>query len=115
MRGRTFDLTGIHAITRGFVWSFAFRRLQPNRRPVDLTGLTARLEIFNSQNERGKPRSYPTEHPLGADGAVAFRLSGAETRAITATAARYRVVFTDPAGESQIYLRGRLAILEDTL
>jgi len=116
----TFDLLGDHAITRNFSWRFSFRRLQPgkhpqNRQPVDLTGLTARLEIFDTQKARNTPHVFSTEHPLGEDGEVAFVLSGAETRSIPITAARYRVVFSDPSGEQSVLLRGRLAVLEEKL
>jgi len=115
----TFDLIGDHAITRNFSWRFSFRRLQPgkhHRQPVDLTGLTARLEIFNTQSgQRGSPRIFQTEQALGEDGEVAFSLTGAETRSIPITAARYRVVFTDPSGEQAVLLRGRLAVLEEKL
>jgi len=115
MAATTFDLIGGYAIERGFAWSFGFRRLQRNRHPVDLTSLTARLEIFNTQRERGTPLSYPTETTLGADGWVTFRLTGTETRAIAATAGRYRIIFRGASGEETVFLRGRLAILEPPL
>jgi hypothetical protein len=112
MTAAVFDLIGQHAITRGCAWRFVFRRQQANRIPVDLTGLTARLEVFDTQKARQAPSVFASEGTLGADGEVVFDLTGDQTRSIRATAARYRILFVDSAGEATVFLRGRLALLE---
>ena len=115
---KTFDLLAPYAITRGFPWKLALTRLQSRtpRVPVDLTGMTARLEIYDTQHCRRPPWTFDsaTGHIalVGATGEVDIRLSAADTQGIAATACRYRIVFAGAAGAESIFLRGRLAVLE---
>jgi hypothetical protein len=117
MAATEFDLTGIHALERGFPWTFAFTRKNPDRRtPVDLSGTTARLEIFDTQHPRKPPVVFSTAsgHVTlgGAAGSFTCSLSAPDTALLNITAARYRVIFTDGQGADDLYLRGRLAVLE---
>ncbi|MDR1063247.1 MAG: hypothetical protein LBL48_04835 [Azoarcus sp.] len=50
MRGRKFDLIGDYTLRRKFPWRLTIRRLQPGpaRQPVDLTGLSARFEVYDA-------------------------------------------------------------------
>jgi hypothetical protein len=110
-------LLGPFALRRGFPWRFAFRRLAaPARHPVDLTGCAARLEIYDALRPRHLPWVFSTasgEITLGgAAGTFACHLTAAATAPIHATAGRYRIVFTDSLGDEQVFLFGRLAILE---
>jgi hypothetical protein len=112
-----FDLLDIHALTRGFPWSLDFTRKNPDRRtPIDLTGCAARLEIFDTQRTRRPPWVFSTTSGHitlgGSAGTFACWLSAADTTALDATAARYRIIFTDSQGNDDLYLRGRLAVLE---
>jgi hypothetical protein len=113
MRQAALDLVGAYGLQRGFVWNFTFRRLQPSRQPVDLTGLSARLEIFSTQRATETPVAVLESGPLGADGRVVFGMTGDETRALPTSAARYRIIFADGAGNRAVFLRGRLAVLEE--
>jgi hypothetical protein len=112
------DLTGAYAITRGFPWALPLTRLQPvrPRTPVDLTGMTARFEIFDTLAQRRPPWVFSTDSGHitlgGATGAVDITLAAADTRSIRATACRYRLLFTDSLGDESVFLRGRLAVLE---
>ena len=119
-----FDLTGPCAITRGSPWRLSFTRLLSTspRAPVDLTGMTARLEIYIVQPNNRTPRlKVFSEGKIvlgGADGTVNIRLSAYDTRALEAATSRYkavcryRLVFTDSHREEATLLRGRIAVLE---
>jgi hypothetical protein len=113
----TFDLIGVYTLARGFDWHLPLRRWQPGkpRVPLDLTGMTARLEIFDTQHSRRPPWVFSTAsgHIVlgGAEGAIDIRLASADTQSITATACRYRLIFTDALGGEAVLLRGRLAVL----
>lgn len=109
-----FDLTGRFALQRGMSWSLKLRCLtHPGRRPVDLTGMTATLEIYDTQGET-PPVEFAPAAPLGDEGTMEWALSPEQTAALTLTAARYRIVRAKGAQRS-VYLRGRLAVLESDL
>lgn len=117
MAATRFDLVGPHAIEKGFPWSFRFARLQPDRTPVDLTGCAAELVLYDATAPDAPPMRFSTAsgHIVlgGAAGTVAVRLTDAETRAIPDAHSRYRLIFTDAAGDADLYFRGRVAYLED--
>jgi hypothetical protein len=113
------NLLGDFAVTRGFPWHAHMARLQSRcpRVPVDLTGMKARLEVFDTLHLRRAPWVFSTETGHielgGGTGEFDIRLAAADTLGITATACRYRLIFTDALGEERILARGRLAVLED--
>lgn len=117
MTSTVFDLVGKYAIEKGLPWSFRCTRYAgPARTPVDLTGLVARLDIFDALAP-GAPilsvGSASGEIVLGGPaGTVDIALSGAQTRTITATHLRYRLTFIDALFVERIYLRGRLGLLD---
>jgi hypothetical protein len=86
------------------------------RRLVDLTGMTARFEVFDTLHQRRAPWVFSTASGHitlgGATGEVLIHLSAADTLSIEATACRYRLIFTDSLGEEAVFARGRLAVLE---
>jgi hypothetical protein len=114
----TFDLLGDFAITRGFPWAWRLTRLQSRcpRVPVDLSGMTARFEVYDTLHPRRAPWIFSgaSGHVTlgGATGDVDIELSAADTESIAATAARYRLIFTDALSDETVFARGRLAILE---
>lgn len=117
MSSTVYDLTGPCALEKGVSWALHFTRFNPDKTPVDLTGASARLEIYDALAS-GPPllvlsSANPTEIVLGgAAGTFAGYLSAAASAAFTATNLRYRLFFT-VAGVDQLYLRGRIAFIED--
>ncbi|MDR1424297.1 MAG: hypothetical protein LBI92_06830 [Azoarcus sp.] len=103
-----------HAIRRGFPWRLTLRRLQPGpaRRPVDLTGMNAAFEIYDTGAPRRPPWAFVCQIADPASGIVRIALTAAETASIRAASARYRLVFTDSLGDAAVLLYGRLALLE---
>lgn len=116
MQSAVFDLVGQHAIEKGLPWQLRFTRYAgPAKTPVDLTGLSARLEIFDALVP-GAPiltlRDTTGDITLGGmAGTVAADLSGAASAAITAKHLRYRLFFV-VGGVDHLYMRGRLGLLE---
>jgi hypothetical protein len=114
----SFDLIGQYALTRGFPWHLPLTRLQSARprRPVDLTGMRARFEVYDTLRQRHRPWVFSTDSghlTLGDEaGTVDIRLAAEDTARITATACRYRLIFLDSWGRGAVLLRGRLAVLE---
>ena len=112
---RKVDLLGArYAICRGFPWSVTFRRREPGpgRRPIDLTGFTARFEVYDSLREHRPPWMFGALIEAPQTGVVKIPLRADDTRALRTTAARYRLVFTDSLGDESVLLYGRLAVLE---
>ncbi|MDR1889648.1 MAG: hypothetical protein LBQ81_09775 [Zoogloeaceae bacterium] len=112
----TYDIKGHRAIQRGFPWTFAFtRRQKKGRVPVDLTGMSARIEFCDSANPRAPTITYTSAAGrialAGASGVVEITLSAADTRAIRFRhAARYRLIFTDALSAESVYLSGTVEI-----
>ena len=114
MTSTVFDLVGKYAIEKGLPWTF--RYAGPAKTPVDLTGSSARLEIFDSLNGQliASPSSGAGEIALGgAAGTVFVSLLGSVSAVWTATHLRYRFIFTDAQGVDRIFLRGRLGLVDD--
>lgn len=117
MTSTVFDLVGKYSIEKGLPWSFRCTRYAgPAKTPVDLTGLVARLDIFDAFVP-GAPvlsvGSASGEIILGGiAGTVAAALSAAQTGAIAATHLRYRLTFIDTQFVEHVFLRGRLGLLE---
>ena len=114
MRGRKFDLIGDYALRRAFPWRLSVRRLQPGpaRKAVDLTGMSARFEIYDNLCARRPPWTFAVVIDAPPTGGGLIDMSADDTRAIQTTAARYRLLFTDSLGDESVLLTGRLAVLE---
>ncbi len=115
--GAKFDLVGDYAIVKGLPWSFRFTRYAgPLKTPVNLTGCSARLVIFNLLGAAALPLAFSTVsgHIVlgGALGTVAIDLDG-ETTVLAAGRATYRLYFTNSLGIETLLLRGRLGLLEE--
>lgn len=116
MTSTVFDLVGKYAIEKGAPWALHFTRYAgPAKTPVDLTGAAARLDIFDALASGPPLLTLSTasgEIVLGgAAGTVAIDLSVARGNEITASNLRYRLWFT-LGGTDQLYLRGRLGLIE---
>ena len=112
--GVQFDLVGKHAVVAGLPWSFSFTyRAGAAKAPVDLTGCSARLVIFDSVSET----STPIESNVSLGGAAGtFELDLDE--AITAQVAafeqpRFRLYLTNSLGRERLFMRGRLAVVDE--
>jgi len=117
--GAKFDLVGDYAIVKGLPWSLRFTRYAgPSKTPVDLTGCSARLVIYNLLDAAALPLGFSTVSGHitlgGALGTVAIELDE-DTAALTAERAAYRLYFTDSLGVETLLLRGRLGLLEEDL
>lgn len=115
--GARFDLLGRYAMVKGLPWSFAFtRKAGPQKTPVDLTGCSARLVIFDLLDAAVLPLEFSTVSGHitlgGVLGTVTIDLDDAET-ALTAERASYRLYFTDALGRETLLLRGRLGLIEE--
>jgi hypothetical protein len=115
MSPTAFDITGRRAILKGLPWSFRFTRLGPDKQPIDLTGCSARLQIFDALASRSAPplvtlTSAGGEIALGgAAGTVAITL-GDVSGGFAAKNLRYRLYFTDSLGDEDLYFYGRLGL-----
>ena len=119
--GARFDLVGPHAIVKGLPWSLRCTRYAgPAKTPVDLTGCSARLVIFDLLGPVAPPaaRVFTTAggHIVlgGAAGTLTISLSDADT-ALAVERASYRLYMTDALGDERLLLRGRLGLLEERL
>ncbi len=117
--GPRFDLVGPHTMVKGLPWSFRFtRRAGPAKTPVDLTGCSARLVIFDLLDPAAPPLVFTTAsgHIVlgGIAGTVAIDLDETDT-ALAAERASYRLYLTDSLGVETLLLRGRLGLLEESL
>jgi len=117
--GAKFDLVGDYAMVKGLPWSLRFTRYAgPAKTPVNLTGCSARLVIFNLLDAAALPLAFSTVsgHIVlgGMLGTVAIDLDG-ETTALASERATYRLYFTDSLGVETLLLRGRLGLLEEDL
>ena len=119
--GVKFDLVDSYTMVKGLPWSFRFTRLAgPLKTPVDLTGCSARLVIFDLLDTTVPlvPLVFSTVsgHILlgGVAGTVAIDLDETDT-ALAAERASYRLYFTDSLGVETLLLRGRLGLLEEDL
>lgn len=115
--GAKFDLVGDYAIVKGLPWSLAFTyRAGPGKTPVDLTGCSARLAIFDLLAD-GAPVEFSTVSGHialgGAAGTIAVELPESLT-GLAAQRARYRLYLTDAGGKERLLLRGRLALVEES-
>lgn len=111
--GKKFDLLDSHAVVCGLPWSFSFKRLAgPEKRPVDLTGCACQLQIFDALDSA---RAVVVNATLGGPaGTVSISLSAQQTNLLRDFgAARYRIFFTDAGGNSQLLLRGKIAVMLD--
>lgn len=117
MTSTVFDLVGKYAIEKGLPWSFRCTRFAgPGKAPVDLTGSTARLEIFDATSNASLCvlTSAAGDIVLGGPaGTVVCSLAGAVSLAWSARYLRYRFVFIDSLGSERVYLRGRLGLVDD--
>lgn len=117
MTSTTFDLVGKYAIEKGLPWSFRCARYAgPGRTPVDLTGCSARLEIYNALTSEliATLSSADGDIALGGPaGTVVTALAGAVSGAWSATHLRYRFYFTDSLGVERLFMRGRLGLVTD--
>lgn len=117
MTSTVFDLVGKYAIEKGLPWAFRCTRYAgPGKTPVDLSGLTARLDIHDAF-AAGAPilsvGSGSGEIALGGlAGTVAIDLSATQTGGIAATHLRYRLFLIDPQSVARVFLRGRLGLVE---
>lgn len=117
MTSTVYDLTGAYALEKGVPWALRFTRFNPDKTPVDLTGASARLEIYDALVS-GPPllvlsSAQPAEIVLGGTaGTFAAYLPAAASNGLTATHLRYRLFFT-VAGVDLLFLRGRLAFIGD--
>ncbi len=117
MASTVFDLVGKHAIEKGFPWSFVFTRYAgPAKTPVDLTGLSCRLDVFDALSASTTPllsvSSASGQIVLGgASGRTEIDLTEQQTTFATKSL-RYRIVFTEAGGRQHPYLHGRLGIVE---
>ena len=111
--GARFDLIGKYSLVRGLPWSLCFTR-KAGGIPVDLTGGSARLVIFDALEPgtclwfTGPPRLV-----LGAAGRVDIILSEADTASVTWSRARYRFYYTPAGGPETLLLYGRLGVVEE--
>ena len=116
--GARFDLVGPHAIVKGLPWSLRCTRYAgPAKTPVDLTGCSARLVIFDLLDEAALPLEFSTVSGHitlgGVLGTVTIDLDEAATT-LTAERASYRLYFTDALGREALLLRGRLGLIEES-
>lgn len=115
MSSIVYDLVGPLALEKGVPWSLEFTRYNPDKTPVDLTGLGARLEIFDALAS-GAPlvvlsSANVGEIDLGGQaGSFAAHLPAAVSAAFTATHLRYRLIFV-VGGIDRPYMRGRLGFV----
>lgn len=118
MTSTVFDLVGKHAIEKGLPWTFRCARYAgPAKTPVDLTGSSARLEIYDSMSGAliASLSSESGEIVLGGPaGTVLVTLAGAVSAAWTASYLRYRFIFTDSLAVERIFLRGRLGLVDES-
>ena len=115
MASTVYDLAGSLALEKGVPWVLELTRFNPDGTPVDLTGLGARLEIFDAL---ASGSALVTLSDVGGEivlggtvGTFKATLPGAAGAGIAATNLRYRLVFVD-GGVDYPYMRGRLACLE---
>ena len=118
MTSTVFDLVGKYAIEKGLPWSFRCTRYAgPEKTPVDLSGLEARMDIFDALQPGLPTLSIGTssgEIVLGGlAGTIQVNLAGAVTQVIAATHLRYRLIFVDSLSVEQGFLRGRLGLIGD--
>lgn len=118
MTSTVFDLVGKYAIEKGLPWSFrCTRKAGPSKTPVDLTGLAARLDIYDALQPGLPILSVDTVSGGvvlgGSDGSIVANLSAAATRAITAPHLRYRLILIDANAVEQGFMRGRLGVIEE--
>lgn len=115
MASTVYDLLGPFALEKGAPWSLEFTRYNPDKTPVDLTGIGARLEIYDALAS-GAPlvvlsSANVGEIDLGGQaGTVAAHLPAAVSAAFTATNLRYRLFFS-VGGVDYPYMRGRLGFV----
>lgn len=114
MASTVYDLAGSLALEKGVPWVLELTRFNPDGSPVDLTGLGARLEIFDALAS-GLPlitlSDVSGEIVLGGTaGTFKATLPDAASAALTATNLRYRLVFVD-GGVDYPYMRGRLGFV----
>lgn len=121
MTSTVFDLVGKYAIEKGLPWSFrCTRKAGPSKTPVDLSGLTARLDIYDALQPGPPILSVGTIGTIsggivlgGVDGSIAASLAAAATSAMSATHLRYRLILIDANAVEQGFMRGRLGVIEE--
>lgn len=115
--GLKFDLLGPYTMVKGLPWSLKFtRRAGPAKTPVDLTGCSARLVVFDLLDQVTPPLTFSTVSGHialgGVAGTVDIDLDETDT-ALAAERASYRFYLTDALGKETLLLRGRLGLLEE--
>jgi len=115
MASTVYDLLGPFALEKGVPWSLEFTRYNPDKSPVDLTGVGARLEIYDALAS-GAPLAVLSSANVGEidlggpAGTGVAHLPAAVSAAFTATHLRYRLVFV-VGGIDRPYMRGRLGFV----
>lgn len=117
MSSTTFDLIGKYAIEKGLPWSFRCARFAGRAKtPVDLTGSSARLEIYNALTGELITTLDDASGDIvlgGAAGTVEVALAAQVSATWSATNLRYRFFFTDSLGVDRLFMRGRLGLVDD--
>jgi len=117
MTSTTFDLIGKYAIEKGLPWSFRCARFTGRAKtPVDLTGSSARLEIYNALTGELVATLDDSAGDIvlgGPAGTVDVALAAQVSAGWSATHLRYRFFFTDSLGVERLFMRGRLGLVED--
>lgn len=88
----------------------AFRWLQPDKQPVDLTGCSVRMQIRTLTGDLLIDRDM--DHGIEiADGVITIKVSATELHDITAKQAFYDVFVTDSMGQIHKVLFGEARII----
>lgn len=110
--GAKFDLVGDFSIIRGLPWTFRYERTQPPGRPIDLTGCAAEILLLSLSDPTAPAITYPATI-VAAEGLTQFDLDEADTQAIPLGYGRYRIYTTNSLGVRSLYMRGRVAVLDE--